>query len=209
MSREAHAFATVLVLSWGLVHPGPRSRRELGRMLSAKLPPSATLRWIRTPAELAHRTQQNPPDLLVLHYHAKREPYAPEGFVNVLSSYLGNGGRILALHATTASFKQDDGYATLLGGRFAGHARVGPISISSRDSSNPKFMLVDELYAHEITDDVAVVASAASGEPVAWLRSVGSGRLAYASPGHRPQTFADAGYRRLMSAILSQLEADA
>ncbi len=196
----------VMILSWGIAHPGRRSRRALAAMLR-DVTPASTLCWVSRPDSIERDLEHHRPDLLVLHYHAKRTPAAPARFVHALNAYLADGGRVLALHATTASFKRDDSYAALIGGRFAGHGPVGPVSIRLPGRPDLAVELVDELYTHEIEADATVVASSSNGEPVAWVRTVGRGALAYASPGHRARTFRDPAYRRFVGELLARLEA--
>lgn len=198
--------SVVLFVSDGLIHPGPCARRAVRRLLaSAGSPPVRTVRLERLPRVLDGEG-------LVLFFHRKLTPSADPRITDTLEQHLQSGGRVLALHATTASFKQDERYAQCLGGRFTSHDRIGPFTLQPQvawaeaalaDVGSPA-VVVDERYHHRLVDDVVVEVSAA-GTPVVWSRRVGAGVLRYVAFGHRASVFRQPAVVALLTAAARRL----
>ncbi len=209
----------VFLISHGLVHPGPRARRRLAQLFADQGTPLLRAgRLERLPDLLAQEPAgEDPagaadPPGLVLFFHHKREPVLDPQVMSALERHLTRGGRVLALHATTASFKHDERYAAYLGGRFVGHDRVKPFVVEPligwgvdalRNCPEP-YLVRDERYHHHLADDVLVVARS-HGEPVVWLRREGRGELCYLAFGHRPDVFDSCVAASLITAAATRL----
>ncbi|MGD8466252.1 MAG: ThuA domain-containing protein [Anaerolineae bacterium] len=177
----------VLLVSSGLVHPSFLERFWLRRALRAL--PDVTLRQVPTLESLL-RLPLAQVRGLVLYFH--QETISPTA-LTTLERFVRQGGGLVAVHAATASFKEEDLYFEILGGRFLQHGPVGTFQIapvSDQDEifgSIPAFEVRDELYVHEYDAENRVHFYAeVDGErqPMVWTRSYGKGRVVYSCPGH-------------------------
>jgi uncharacterized protein len=131
---------------------------------------------------------------LVLYFHHKR---ISEAALKIFEEYVVNGGGVLAIHSATASFKKQDHYTDIIGGKFAGHGpiekfEINPVIATKKIFAGiPAFSINDELYIHDLQPDIETHFTALfNGEqvPMVWTRRHGDGRICYACPGHRSAT---------------------
>jgi type 1 glutamine amidotransferase len=193
--------AHVLLCSAGVFHPPLLGRFWLRRML-AKMPGISVLRIPSLEAlphlELGHFQG------MILYYHQKTISAAA---LQALEDFLLGGGGVLAIHSATASFKDAPHYFEILGGRFTTHGPVAHFEVlrsQERDEifgDLPGFANKDELYLHELQDDLRVHYYAVyQGEraPIVWTRAHGQGRVCYACPGHTAQTMRIPAYQAIL-----------
>jgi uncharacterized protein len=113
----------VLLVSAGLVHPPYPARQRLRACLAhlpgVRLETAASLE--RLPAGLDDCAA------LVLYLHHRHISAAA---LSRLEGFVAGGGGLLGVHSALASFKQQPVFASLLGGRFAGHGPVQLYEIS-------------------------------------------------------------------------------
>ena len=119
--------------------------------------------------------------------------------VQALDSYVREGGSLLALHSVSASFKGNSLFAGLLGGVFTRHDPIDALEVHRMGSSEwVPFTVTDEPYEHRLSTAVSVTHRwrspgtsevADGGEPCAWTRSHGTGRVGYLSLGHRSEVW--------------------
>jgi type 1 glutamine amidotransferase len=132
----------------------------------------------------------------VLYYH--RRSLFPSRLA-ALERYVQLGGSILGVHSATASFKQQDRYARLLGGSFDGHGPVQELRVRgeaagdasggpSFDDVPELFSVRDELYRHRFAAEVRIHFRAGDNEhsevPAVWSRTEGRGKVFYSVFGH-------------------------
>jgi type 1 glutamine amidotransferase len=177
----------ILLVSDGIVHPSLLGRFWLRRALRAL--PGYHFRRVASLEAL--------PDLalasfraLVLYVHHKTLSLPALG---CLETFVRQGGGLLGVHSASASFKQEDRYFEILGGRFVGH---GPVETFQLQPATPQdvifggiaaFSVRDELYRHEYDPDNRVHFFALVGgerEPQVWTRRYGQGRVCYCALGH-------------------------
>ena len=124
--------------SAGLIHPTPIAQLRLAHLLLAvagEVNRSAAQDGGFKPEGLIHRRHTGgirrlcelSPPLLALYFHHPRED---PSLVEAITRYVRNGGTLLAIHGVSASFKGSDEFATLLGGRFTGHAPPGEVTLT-------------------------------------------------------------------------------
>jgi len=143
---------------------------------------------------------------LVLHFHHKSiSPMA----LSKLDNFMLSGGGILAIHAATASFKESSSYFNILGGRFLEHGKVEKIEVINQNSQIfsgiPNFSITDELYIHEVNDQVHIHFSAKQGTreiPVVWTYFYSKGKVCYALPGHTTGSMLNPTYKRVLQRAL-------
>lgn len=143
---------------------------------------------------------------LVLHFHHKSISTMA---LSNLNQFVQSGGGILAIHAATASFKETYSYFNILGGRFIKHGKIGKIEAINHKSqifSNiPNFVVRDELYIHELNDQIMVHFSArleGNDIPIVWTHLYGKGRVCYALPGHTTGSMLNPTYKIVLQRAL-------
>ena len=178
----------ILVFSTGAVHPNLICQRYLKRLLKGNTTFGST--FSKNLNDLKNLPELKP-SIVVLYFQKKQ---ITDLLLDSLETYVFNGGGLLALHAASASFKQNNRYFNLLGGRFIHHGKIAPFDVHPSKNNNgiyngiPGFSVTDELYIHDYLKDVTVHFSTAVGnksEPVVWTRELGKGKVAYCSLGHR------------------------
>lgn len=172
---------SILLVSSGIMHPSLLGRFWLRRALPG-------VRLQRVPSlEALPRLVLGSFQALVLYYHHQTvSPVALEA----LETYVRRGGGLLAVHAATASFREESRYFDILGGRFVEHGPVETFSVRPVDRDSvfgdvPPFSVRDELYHHEMVADVRVgMVGGTGGVPVVWTRRYERGRVCYCVFGH-------------------------
>jgi type 1 glutamine amidotransferase len=124
-----------------------------------------------------------------------------------LRTFVSNGGGLLGVHSVTASFKGNEQWFELIGGRFAGHGPVEQIHYQKCEGGDAAFEDVsdfwvrDELYRHELQPGVQAVYEAdfeGEAQPMIWTYAFGTGRVFYACPGHKAAVFQNPVYRQVL-----------
>lgn len=177
----------VLLISDGLVHPSLLGRFWLRRALTAL--PGYLFRRVAS-LEALPRLPLDSFRAVVLYVH---HPTLSPAALECLDAFLGRGGGLLAVHAASASFKEEPRYYDILGGRFVGHGPVEEFVVQPTASQDevfaaiPEFSVRDELYRHEYDTANRIHFYTALGderEPVVWTRRRGQGRVCYCALGH-------------------------
>jgi type 1 glutamine amidotransferase len=177
----------VLVVSSGFVHPSLGCRYWLWRSLA----PLHGVQFKRIPnLEKISRTALEGVDGLLLYFH---HDHISQTTLDLLERYLESGGGLFALHAVSASFKDETRFYKMLGGSFVEH---GPIETFEVRPSEEKteffgdirpFQVRDELYRHEFDPENRIhfyTEVKGEKEPVVWTRQHGNGRVCYCALGH-------------------------
>jgi type 1 glutamine amidotransferase len=85
----------------------------------------------------------------------------------------------------------------ILGGRFRTHGPIQTMTVYQTKSPDdvfgniPSFQIKDELYIHELAQEMMVhfeAMHAGKPVPVVWTRRYGAGRVCYAMPGHTAES---------------------
>ncbi len=178
---------TILVISAGIVHPNPRCRFNMRLLLKENRTYSCTFTSnLDSLLDLA----KEKPSIVVLYFQKKN---ISDSLLDSMENFVFNGGGLLAVHAASASFKQNKRYFNLIGGRFTHHGKIAKfkVDVAKEQSGIYKdisgFFVTDKPYFHEYLEDVTVHFSTEFGskvEPVVWTREFGKGKVAYCSLGH-------------------------
>jgi type 1 glutamine amidotransferase len=180
---------SVLLISDGLVHPSLPARFFLRRAMRAM--PGYRFRRVASLEALPELSLDSFRAMVLYVHHEAVSPSALE----LLEGFVGRGGGLLAVHSASASFKGEERYFDLLGGRFVEHGpvelfEVWPMAVGPHDdvfAGMPAFSVKDELYRHKYDPDNQIRFYTPIGderEPVVWTRSHGQGRVCYCSLGH-------------------------
>jgi type 1 glutamine amidotransferase len=177
----------VLLVSDGLVHPSLPCRFLLRRTLTAL----TGYRFVRVSSlEALPRLSPDSFRAIVLYVHHDTLSVAA---LECLDTYLERGGGLLALHAASASYKEEPRFYEILGGRFVNHGPVEEFTVQPSVPGDevfgniPAFSVRDELYRHEYDPANRIHFHTSVGEerePVVWTRRWGQGRVCYCSLGH-------------------------
>ncbi len=142
-------------------------------------------------------------DLVVIHTTGGKLTNAQaEG----LAKFVEAGGGVVGVHSASDSFKNSDRYWQLIGGRFSGHGH-GTYKVEFVDEWHPitvglsDFEITDESYQHTYHPkaDLHVIAKKRGDDRnMAWVKSVGRGRLVYLANGHGVPAFKCAAFQKLL-----------
>lgn len=193
--RAVRLGTSVLLISDGIVHPPMLGRFWLRRGLKAM--PGYRFQRLASLEALPGLTLKSFQGMVLYVHHETLSAAALEN----LEGFVRQGGGLLAVHSASASFKQEERYFAILGGRFREH---GPIELFRVQPATPQdevfreaaaFSVTDELYRHEYDPDNRVhfytavdTTTGTEREPVVWTRSYGHGRVCYCALGHTAAT---------------------
>ncbi len=198
-----------MVISAGLVHPTLLCRRNLKSVLSER---SGSQYEYSSNLETLSQLSNELYSSVILYFH-KKEIANPD--LDALEKFVFNGGGLLALHSASASFKQNERYYNLIGGRFIQHGKihefkVEPVIAESKVFGKiPGFSIVDELYIHKYLQDATVHFTTKvnkKAEPVVWTRELGKGRVTYCSLGHRADVLKSSSVKQILYRAMDWLD---
>lgn len=181
----------ILYVSDGFFHPPRKARKHVLDVITAVSDYQVTqAKNLNTLLKLDMSQFQ----VIVLYIHHK---HIHQEALNALKQFVENGGGLLAIHSATASFKQEQRYFEIVGGRFTGHGPVESIDIRPTDEDGEifggigPFAVKDELYLHDLQPDIRThfeTTYQGKPTPMVWTRNFGNGRVCYICPGHRAET---------------------
>jgi len=127
--------------------------------------------------------------------------------------WIAGGRGFVGIHSASDTYHDRRAYLEVLGGEFVTHGAIVEAEVRV-DAAHPAvahlapaFRITDEFYRFRLTGgsrttllslarDPADGAPFGAGDPLAWHRSHGSGRVFYTALGHRAELWQDARYRR-------------
>jgi type 1 glutamine amidotransferase len=177
----------ILLITDGIIHPSLFARYWLRKSLSQF--PEYTYQHINSINKLVSKDPEFYNSLVLYYHHKNIEIDALE----ILKKYVINGGGILAIHSATASFKQNQKYFEILGGKFLHHDKPKKFAVTQSSSQEKifgeieEFIVYEELYQHQLfgenrihfytkIDNIEI--------PLVWTRKYGNGRICYITFGH-------------------------
>jgi hypothetical protein len=193
-----------LLVSDGVVHPSLLGRFWLRRGLAAMS--GYRFRRVASLEALPGLPLESFPfpfQGMVLYVH--HETISPAALES-LDSFVRQGGGLLAVHSASASFKQEERYFEILGGRFVEHGpverfQVQPTTAQDEIFDVPAFFVTDELYRHEYDPGNRIhyfTIVDGEREPVVWTRRHGHGRVCYCALGHTADTVRHPNVRQIL-----------
>jgi len=117
-----------------------------------------------------------------------------------LLNFIGSGKGFVGLHGASASFKNNQKYFEMLGGRFISHKNLQEFLVNIVDKKHQitrdleHFYFKDEPYCHDFSmgKDIRILAEAQyndkdekNTEPIMWIKDFKKGRIFFCSLGHR------------------------
>lgn len=124
---------------------------------------------------------------------------------SALRSFVGKGKGLVPIHFGSAAFSSSEWYGSTVGGRLSNHVaqtaslQLADTSFGIIEGVSP-FEANDETYSHENVDENnTVVLVAANGDPYAWVREAGKGRVFYTALGKEESTWKNANFLRLLN----------
>ena len=127
-----------------------------------------------------------------------------------LQEFVSRGGGFVPLHFSTANANDD--FIAFVGARFRGHPPHSPMTVGVVDTEHPvtrglpTIEIEDECYQSDFPDRGTIHVlqtshhqSGIDGEPSAWVREVGQGRIFYSALGHDARSFSNPVLRDLLT----------
>ncbi len=191
----------ILEISAGILHPNLIARGVVRRIFSELEEYSIDS---QTGIESALKLESGDYAAAIIFLH--RKTISPKA-LDALKKFVSQGGGLLALHSATASFKTEPDYFELIGGRFRSHGKIEGFSVRPEPASESifgqmeSFTIRDELYLHELHDDIKIMFSAefqGKSEPIAWIRNYNQGRVFYYCPGHCASSLKNLSSRQIL-----------
>lgn len=203
---------TLLLVRSGVLHPSLPSQSAARRALEHGVSRLAEPAYLRTVSGVNRPLSELPgtnPWGVALMFHLQR---VTDSALGGLCDYVEGGGRLLALHGATASFKGSRRFEALIGRRFTGHDAVRPMTLrraadapASPADLPDRVTIVDEPYEHVETAPVTPWFTGEDQDPLVWTREHGRGRVAVFVPGHRAATFHEPDVVRILGALVGWL----
>src|SRR5688572_336246 len=135
---------------------------------------------------------------VVIQYSGDRRHECTAEQLASLTRFIETGGGYVPLHFTSAN--ANESFLRLVGASFINHPPFGPFTVRVSDPNHAvtqglgSFDLEDECYRSNVFDPAAIHVVMSShhpdpeakidGEPSAWTREIGRGRLFYSALGH-------------------------
>jgi uncharacterized protein len=151
-------------------------------------------------------------DVVIQYTGGRRVACTPEQLAGI-TKYVERGGAYVPLHYTSANGNEE--FLKLVGANFIGHPPFGPFTVKVSDASHPitaglaPIELEDECYRSNLYDRDALHVIMTShhpdkeagidGEPSAWTREIGKGRMFYSALGHDARVWPNPAVRELMA----------
>jgi type 1 glutamine amidotransferase len=178
---------SILLVSSGVRHPSPLARFRLRGVLRAGS--AHQLKQVRSLEVLSGLSLELFGAVALYLHHETVSPSA----LRELDDFVARGGGLLAIHAASASYRDEAQWLRMLSGRFREHGPVDTFRVEpSLDEDEifggvSSFSIRDELYRHDYDPNVRVhFSTVVNGdrEPVVWTKYWGVGRVCYCSLGH-------------------------
>jgi len=135
--------------------------------------------------------------------------------VKALSSWVKDGGGLLAVHAATVLADSSPELGQLMGGVFVSHPPAFHFTVYPLAKPHPMiqdvgaFSVLDEFYIQELVSPVElhmVAIDRGVAHPMVWSKTEGKGRVAHIAMGHSAEVWLTPAYQRLMLQAVSWLE---
>ena len=175
-----------------------------------------------------------PPDLLIVHglwwrmhgdaYDEWRPDHGydtSDSWRDAVTTYVADGGPLLALHTAPICFDDWPGWGDIVGGAWqwgtSSHPPLGPVTAevvpdhAVVDDLPGELSLIDEVYGDlAVAPDVEVLLRARRDpdddlQPIGWVHRFGRGRVVYDGLGHDALSLTDPHHRRLIAQAIDWL----
>lgn len=120
-----------------------------------------------------------------------------DNYYGKIAQFISDGGNILALHSTFASFNNQESFLDVFGAKFIRHGPIRKFTVKPLISQNSimkdiqEFEITDELFRqkyHPEIENVCIYKGRSVIEPVVWVKRYGKGRTIGISLCHRSET---------------------
>ena len=188
----------ILYLTKGTVHPD----KDCQKILYDYLCQFYNTKIERKSLNNALLMNLNAYDIIVLYFHVKKDASI---IVSKLSNYVENGGKLVGIHAIAASYKTNEKWFNLVGGRFLSHPPVGNMKVKY---NNKEYLVHDELYIFETKKIDSVMTSYNNDlqQPCGWTKKLGKGCMYYLALGHDKRSVNSIEFQYLLNELLKFTE---
>lgn len=183
----------VLVVSKGAFHPTVFCRMQLHKIVNrlTDINPDFTNK-----INLLNGIDPTRIDTVVFYFHEK---HIERETLDSLVTYVNDGGTLLCIHGSLASFKTYPKYQQLTGAQFTGHEKIRDMDITGIFT----FTIKDEPYEFELDDDCEILLENKS-LPVCWVKYSGKGKVVGLTPGHKLETIKTQAFENMIEYILNK-----
>jgi hypothetical protein len=174
-----------------------------------------SLPWLRADVTSdwdALRWERVAPYDVVIQYTGGRASVCSDAQLAGITRLVERGGGYVPLHYSSSN--TNEAFLDLVGAKFAGHPPFGPFTVRVSDGEHPitrglgPLEIEDECYRSEVrAPDLRILMTShhpdpeqkIGGEPSAWVREIGRGRLFYSALGHDHRVWPHPGLRELLT----------
>ncbi len=122
-----------------------------------------------------------------------------------LQTYVNNGGHLLLIHGSLASYKKSKQYTQLIGSTFVSHSKISPINVYKNDKMIG--LVNDELYLFSFNQPPVILYMGKTSEntsPICWEKTVGKGKIISFSLGHKLQSIKSDLFKSILKDLLER-----
>jgi len=207
LKRNSMNSSRVLVLCEDLHHPAATVRDGLGLLGS-----EFEFDWIENAQTWTPDTLHDYQMILLAKSNTRafgdRTPWLEGEHCGAFDRCVSAGGRLLAIHSGTASYRDVAPVRRVLGGVFVGHPPACPVTLEVSQADGiaagvpSEFSIFDEHYQMEMDDPDAQIflrsRSAHGVQPAGWTRAHGRGHVCVLTPGHFPAVWRNPYFQQLL-----------
>jgi type 1 glutamine amidotransferase len=150
-------------------------------------------------------------NVLFIYVNKKR---ISDSYFSRITQFVRDGGNILALHSTFASFNNQESFLDVFGAKFIRHGPIRKFTVKPFISQNSimkdihEFEITDELFRqkyHPEIEKVFIYEGRSVIEPVVWAKRYGKGRTIGISLCHKPETMRNENIESIISRSMAVL----
>jgi type 1 glutamine amidotransferase len=130
---------------------------------------------------------------------------------DALFRWVMTGGSFIGVHSASDTWHESAGYVDMLGGEFESHPDQLMADVFAVDATHPSTILLEsphplfeEYYSFRnfTPDRVHLLLARTNGDPLAWWRPYGAGRVFYTALGHRDDVWTSPWFRTHLTGAL-------
>lgn len=124
-----------------------------------------------------------------------------------LTSFVDSGKGLVGIHCATDTFREDDAYWKLVGGRFRTHGHeTFQVNVTAKRNviveGMSSFQIDDETYCDDFHPDskcITIMRREKDSEPAAWIQYYGKGRVFVTGLGHGKPAWENPAWQQLIT----------
>lgn len=170
----------ILYFTHGDMHPDKDTQKEVFNNLSTLLD-GKDIEILQKDMDEIENINLESYNVLILFFHIVQNDNAT---VNRIQSYVENGGVVIGIHGVGASYKGNNDWFEIIGGRFKMHPPVCEFQV---ECGKYKANITDELYVMDLKANIESHAFSYHDDkkiPCLWRKKYRKGKVVYLALGH-------------------------